>query len=74
MAKATAWKLENPDSLDLFLTWRSMGAQPPSLSELLTLPGWLIRDFQRLSARYYRAKERKREREKGSDVPPSPIY
>lgn len=60
MLLAERWRLEQPDSLDLFLTWRSMGAQPPTLGELLALPSWIVRDFQKLSVRFYKAKERKR--------------
>lgn len=70
MLHAEQWRLEREESLDLYLTWRSMGAQPPSLLELLSLPSAIMRDFQKLGARYYEAKTRKREMEKGQgDVP-----
>lgn len=76
MNAADNWRLEHEDSLDLFLIWRSMGGQPPSLAELMTLPSSRVRDFQKLGVRFYKAKERKRQREKeekeGSGVPTHP--
>jgi len=63
MRLAEQWRLERDESLDLFLTWRSMGGEPPTLGELLELPSWMIRDFQKLSARLHRARQRKKQRD-----------
>lgn len=63
MRQAARWRLERDESLDLFLTWRSMGGQPPTLGELLDMPSWMIRDFQKLSARLHKAKQRKKKRD-----------
>ncbi|MCC6457280.1 MAG: hypothetical protein IT328_20165 [Caldilineaceae bacterium] len=68
MREADAWRLERAESLDLFLVWRSLGAESITLSELLTLPGWLVRDFQKLGVRYQRARDRKKRREQGAHV------
>lgn len=64
MRRAEQWRLERNESFDLFLTWRSMGGQPPTLGELLEMPSWMVRDFQKLNARLQKARQRKKRREK----------
>jgi hypothetical protein len=72
MVRATQWRLERKESLDLFLLWRSMGGQPPTLGELLQMPSWIVRDFSKLNERLQKAKARKKNRGEAANVPTYP--
>ena len=52
--------LSNPLSLDLIQTWYILGGaqSPPTLSELLTLPAWLLRDVRYFFTQLGEARDR----------------
>lgn len=56
----------NPLSIDIFETWYVLGGpqSPPSLSELVSLPAWLLRDIRYIFTQLGDARERVRQAKK----------
>lgn len=66
MRRAEREGLIRSESLELYLMWRSLGGmnRGVSLTELLTLDGATITDFVWLSTQQYKARKRKKQRDK----------
>lgn len=66
MRQAEREGLIRSESLDLFLMWRSLGGmnQGITLTELLTVEGWIIKDFVWLLGQQGKARKRQKNRKK----------